>query len=403
MIDTYNQLLADIDRVKKIEIIPNMLEIICRATGMGFAAVARVTQDKWIACSVRDEIQFGLEPGGELQIETTICNEIRQSGNGVIIDHVASDSHFSKHHTPRMYGFQSYISIPIILKNGEFFGTLCAIDPSPNTLNNTQTVGMFKMFAELIAFHLQQEEIVERSIQALDDMTRELADSKDENRQYRHISSHNLQEPLRKIRVFSSMLLTATADKDAERTKELATRVSTSAQRVSMMIQDLSDLTALHNASTFFDTTNLKQVLDDVCLQLRRNIQEKNARVQIGELPAIYAIPAQLEQLFFHLIGNALKFTRGDEIPVIRVNARSNDKDVEIVVADNGIGIDRQQLEKIFDIFAQLSSDPSPHGFGTGLAFCRKIVRNHKGTISAQSEKGKGTIFTITLPLSHRP
>ena len=146
---------ADVDAVNNISIIPKLLEVICRTTGMGFAAVARVTDEKWVACSVRDEIKFGLEPGGELSLETTICHEIRQSGNAVIIDHVTEDEQFSCHHTPAMYGFQSYISMPIIRKDGTFFGTLCAIDPKPAKLNTPQVVGMFTLFADLIAFHLQ--------------------------------------------------------------------------------------------------------------------------------------------------------------------------------------------------------------------------------------------------------
>src|SRR3954466_10226785 len=126
--EVYDKLAADIERVKQIPIVPTMLDVVCETTGMGFAAIARVTNEKWITCGVRDDINFGLIPGSELQLETTICNEIRDSRQPVIIDHVDKDEHFRRYHTPLMYGFQSYISMPIILKNGEFFGTLCAID-----------------------------------------------------------------------------------------------------------------------------------------------------------------------------------------------------------------------------------------------------------------------------------
>lgn len=149
---------ADIEAVGKIPVVDSILEVICRTTGMGFAAIARVTDQQWIACSVRDEINFGLVPGSELQLETTICHEIRQNGESVIIDHVAEDPNFHTHHTPAMYGFQSYISIPITRKDGTFFGTLCAIDPKPAKLNNPQVVGMFKLFSELISFHLNAVE-----------------------------------------------------------------------------------------------------------------------------------------------------------------------------------------------------------------------------------------------------
>jgi PAS domain S-box-containing protein len=145
---------ADIDAINQIPMVATLLEVVCRTTGMGFAAIARVTEDKWVACSVRDEINFGLKPGGELQLETTICNEIRQSGVEVIIDHVAEDKAFCHHHTPAMYGFQSYISVPIFLKDGSFFGTLCAIDPKPAMLHTPQVTGMFRLFTELISMHL---------------------------------------------------------------------------------------------------------------------------------------------------------------------------------------------------------------------------------------------------------
>ena len=115
--------MADVEAVSSIDAVPSILEVICRTTGMGFAAVARVTSDRWIACAVRDEIQFGLKPGGELKVETTICHEIRQNHQAVVIDHVAEDELYAHHHTPAMYGIQSYISMPIMLKDGSFFGT----------------------------------------------------------------------------------------------------------------------------------------------------------------------------------------------------------------------------------------------------------------------------------------
>lgn len=149
---------ADIAAINSIPIVAYILEVVCRTTGMGFAAVARVTDTQWVACSVRDEIKFGLVPGGELKLETTICHEIRQSGNAVVIDHVDKSEAFRNHHTPAMYGFQSYISVPIILKNGEFFGTLCAIDPRPALVNTPEVIAMFKLYADLISYHLNAVE-----------------------------------------------------------------------------------------------------------------------------------------------------------------------------------------------------------------------------------------------------
>lgn len=149
-----NDFQADIIAVEGIAAVQTILNVVCRTTGMGFAAVARVTDDRWVACSVKDDIAFGLVPGGELPVATTICDAIRSSGTGVVIDHVSEDPAFQAHPTPEMYGFQSYISMPINLPDGSFFGTLCAIDPRPARLNTPEIIGMFRMFADLIGFHL---------------------------------------------------------------------------------------------------------------------------------------------------------------------------------------------------------------------------------------------------------
>lgn len=137
--------LADHDRIRAI------LSEVCTLTGMGFAAVARVTDRRWIACQVVDRIEFGLKPGEELDLKTTICDEIRQSGQGVVIDHVAADPAWRTHHTPVMYGFESYAAMPIVLADGSFFGTLCAIDPHERTLSASDVVGTLTGFAQEIA------------------------------------------------------------------------------------------------------------------------------------------------------------------------------------------------------------------------------------------------------------
>ena len=153
-----NDFQSDIDAIARIDAVPTILEVVCRTTGMGFAAVARVTEDRWIACQVLDNIHFGLAAGGELKVETTICHEIRGSRTPVVINDVSQDDDYCNHHTPAMYGFKSYISMPIIRRDGTFFGTLCAIDPAPAKLKNPETIGMFKLFAELIAAQLDAGE-----------------------------------------------------------------------------------------------------------------------------------------------------------------------------------------------------------------------------------------------------
>jgi GAF domain-containing protein len=168
--DANHDFQTDLDAVAAIPAIGTILEVICRTTGLRFAAVARVTDDRWICCASKDDLQFGLVAGGELKLESTICNEIRAHGRDVAIDHVAEEAEWCGHHTPALYGFQSYISVPIMLTEGGFFGTLCAIDPHPNTLNNPSVIGMFRLFAQLIAHELEGHlrlQQMERENQAL--------------------------------------------------------------------------------------------------------------------------------------------------------------------------------------------------------------------------------------------
>lgn len=152
MSNTYEQDIAAVQRVPEVEAI---LARVCALTGMGFAAIARVTTDRWIACQLLDRIEFGLKPGDELKIKTTICDEIRDSGKGVFIDNVGEDPHWRTHHTPAMYGFKSYISIPIIRADGSFFGTLCAIDPVAR-VGLANAVAEMERMAEEIAITLDR-------------------------------------------------------------------------------------------------------------------------------------------------------------------------------------------------------------------------------------------------------
>nr|WP_231708447.1 GAF domain-containing protein [Sphingomonas populi] len=137
--------LGDVAEIRAI------LSAVCERTGMGFAAVARVTEQRWIACQVADKIDFGLEPGDELDLKSTICDEIRENGKLVVIDHVAAEPAWRTHHTPALYGFESYVSIPILLADGSFFGTLCAIDPAPRALSSAEMVATLRAFAEQVA------------------------------------------------------------------------------------------------------------------------------------------------------------------------------------------------------------------------------------------------------------
>ena len=128
-----------------------ILHEVCALTGMGFAAVARVTTDRWIACQIVDRIAFGLAPGDELEIQKTICNEIREHAQAVVFDDAIDDPAWETHPVPRFYGFRSYASFPIVLPDGSFYGTLCAIDPEPRQVSSQAVVEALKERASRVA------------------------------------------------------------------------------------------------------------------------------------------------------------------------------------------------------------------------------------------------------------
>jgi GAF domain-containing protein len=137
--------------ISEIEATSSLLKLVTRLTRMRFSAIAKVTDTTWVACAVRDEVQFGVEAGQELELEQTICNELRLHRTPVIISEVASDSKYADHPVPKLFGFQSYFSLPIIFPNGEFFGTLCGLDPVPARLDDEETIDTLKVFCTLIA------------------------------------------------------------------------------------------------------------------------------------------------------------------------------------------------------------------------------------------------------------
>jgi signal transduction histidine kinase len=411
------ELKKDVERIQELSIVPSILELVCRITGMGFSAVARVTDSKWIACAVKDEINFGLRPGGQLELETTICNEIKGHGQPVVIDEVAKDDQFCNHHTPRQYGFQSYISIPIILKDGVFFGTLCAIDPRPFPLKSSNMVTLFTLFADLIAYHLLTHDRMRAQKELLTTKDRQIRQSADEIRQYSHISSHTLREPLRKLRLFTDKLIHLEDIPEEHQAKQIALKINRLSGSFTQMISELSEFSGLDAAPANWEPVDLNAIADDVRISLRPMVVEKNAIVTVGALPIIEAKPVQMTQLFAHLVRNALQFSRPDVQPAISILADklpaaevSLYEELDLTrlycrlrFEDNGIGIEQNQLHDNFDLFRWFGTDGAQPDLGAGLAQVKKIVQLHNGALNVRSEPGSGSVFTVILPMRQPP
>lgn len=411
--------LKDIENIQSISMIPNMLDVICRTTGMGFAAVARVTEQRWITCSVRDDIGFGLKPGDELELKTTICDEIRASGKAVIIDQVSCDPHFKNHHTPAIYGFESYISIPIFRKDGSFFGTLCAIDPQPHEVTNPAITNMFYLFADLISFHLDaidkldanQSELVESKLsnelleQKIRERTREIEENyaslekmNKELESFAYISSHDLQEPLRKIQTFASIIEEKEIDNLSDSGKDYFKRMQQAAERMQILINDLLTYSRASIDEKQFELLNLDSIITNVKEDLKEELQLRNATITLDGAGQVHVIGYQFRQLLYNLLSNSLKFADPDREPHISIVHQTVDGNCHISIRDNGIGFDQQYSERIFELFHRLHDKSRYQGTGIGLAIVKKIVDNHNGSITAKSSLNEGATFDIYLP-----
>jgi signal transduction histidine kinase len=383
----------DIAAVASIKAVPTILDILCRTTGMRFAAVARVTEDRWIACSVRDDLAFGLKPGGELKIETTICHEIRQNRKAVIIDHVAEDPEFSSHHTPAFYGLQSYISMPIVLSDGSFFGTLCAIDPAPRKLKTPETIAMFEMFAEVIGFQLSAIDRVANTEARLQEERKTSA----LREQFIAVLGHDLRNPLTGILGGMEMLQKNPLN---ARASQWAQMVVASADRMAGLIDVVMDfsrsrlgggLTLERDAHEDIET-----VLRQIVAELQTGEAKRNIETNFNVPVPVYCDLKRLAQLASNLLGNAL--TYGDPEKPIRVAAFAANGWFEISVANSGIPIPESVLKTIFEPFSRGTVQPSREGLGLGLYISHQIALAHGGALVVSSTP-EDTRFTFRMPL----
>jgi signal transduction histidine kinase len=391
----------DITAIAVIEAVPHILDVVCQITGMGFAAVARVTGERWVALAVKDEISFGLKPGGELKVDTTICQEVRDSGNAVIIDNVAEDRIYCAHPTPKLYGFQSYISVPIVLANGRLYGTLCAIDPKPRKLNTPQIAGMFKLFAELIALQLEASAKLTASQFKLATSEASLLDarlSSELREQFIAVLGHDLRNPLASIGAGVSLLL---REKPPEKTAEILALMRASVQRMSVLIDNVLDfargrlgggLNLQRDASL-----PLSPVLHQVISELQSSHPDRAIDAAIDLDENVNCDRARIGQLLSNLLGNALVHGAPNQ-PVI-VRAATRDGVFLLSVANAGEPISDAARAKLFMPFYRGEVRRSKQGLGLGLYIASEIAKEHGGALNVVSNN-KETRFTFAMPLA---
>ncbi len=244
------------------------------------------------------------------------------------------------------------------------------------------------------------EEVVAERTKELAEANKNLERSNAELSQFAHIASHDLQEPIRKVVTYASMLEDRPAGID-EQAKNFLQKISAASRRMQVLVSDILTYSELSRQSPGFEPVSLQAVVREIQTEFELLIGQKGARLYYENLPTIDAIPLQMTQLFSNLISNALKYTHPDKAPLISITASTQGDQVHIEVRDNGIGFEQQYAERIFSIFQRLHRKTEYSGTGIGLAMCKKIAQNHQGEIYATGEPGQGSVFHVVLPV-HR-
>ncbi|MCX7357891.1 MAG: GAF domain-containing sensor histidine kinase [Alphaproteobacteria bacterium] len=379
----------DIHRLEHNPAVTRILDVVCAITGMRFAAVARVTEERWIALSVKDLIAFGVTPGSELEVRTTICKEVRDHQRTILIEHVAEDPEWRDHPTPKLYGLQSSISTPIIRANGEFFGTLCALDPEPRKVDTEEVRNMFELFAELIAHQLDTDDEL---TSARGDLlaANEAAVLRD---QFIAVLGHDLRNPLNAVDAGARMP-EREALTDSQRGVVRLMRAST--LRMTGLVSNVLDFARGRlRAGIVLDKqrTNLGPALAQVVSELQAVWPEQIINTDITDAVPVYCDVNRIAQLASNLLANAI--THGTPGTPIEIALRTSAEGAELTVCNVAAPISAEAEQNLFKPFVR--GDSTQPGLGLGLYIAHEIARAHGGALGVASSGGQ-VRFKLTLP-----
>lgn len=386
---------ADVLRraIQRIDAVPVMLRLISEQTQLRFAAVAHVTDELWVACAVHDQLDFGLSPGSELPVETTLCLEARNRLAPIVIEHASIDPVFSRHQTPKLYRFESYVSVPILLRDGSHFGNLCALDPLPRPVADPKVQMMFTAYAALLGHLLDGELAHEDTVQLLA-AERSLAVSRE---QFIAVVAHDLRNPLSAI-ASGTELIARFGEPAMSRVGE---RMRASTQRMSALLNDLVDFAKGRAGQAISISLSPRVDLAKGLASVVHEFQDANPGVAlIDEFTidrAVMCDLSRLQQLLSNLIANAIAY--GTQGTAILVRAFITDDKAVLSVTNQGVVIAQSDLDQIFDPYWRSNSQDEGTHLGLGLHICAQVANAHRGTLTVTSSTHAGTRFELRWPV----
>lgn len=374
--NTLDETARAVEALVRIDAVPTVLSVLCEMTGLRFAAVTRVTDCGWRALAVRDGLGLGFMPGERITFLESRGLEAQISG------------------TSPQHSFESFMSVPIILRDGRHFGSLCALDTMAIAPQRPPVMSMFKEFADLIASQLEQQAARDLEKAALLD-ERAAGELRE---QFIAILGHDLRNPLQAILASSDLLERQLAEPVQAK---LAGRIKTNSRRMSALIDDVLDFArARLGGGIGVDLTeveNINPALETVIQELRDAQPDRQILADINVDRAVHCDLGRLQQVASNLLGNAL--THGKYDSPIRITAGNDEQDLVLEVWNAGNPIPAENIGKIFEPFWRHSVSPSRNGLGLGLHISAQIVRAHRGDITVRSSRENGTNFTVRLPL----
>ncbi len=345
-----------------------------------------------------------------LDYGVAVCGCAAQTGERIVAEDIFHSSDI-RTELVKSYGIQAYACHPLKVR-GRLIGTL-SFGTRTRTRFSPDDLALMKTVTDQVASAMDRMQLIEELRRSRDELEfrvqertaeleaymEKLEQSNQALQEFASIASHDLQEPLRKVSSFGGRLQDRYGASLGEDGRGYLDRMLNAADRMNALLKSLLDYSRVTTKAEPFREIELSALIRDVLSDLEVRIEQTGGKVELAELPAIKADPSQMRQLFQNLIGNALKFHRKGERPVVRVRCAATDGDrFRIVVEDNGIGFEEKYLDKVFAPFQRLHGRGEYEGTGMGLAICKKIVERHGGSITARSEPGEGATFLIELP-----
>jgi len=383
---------ADIQMLAGSDLVGTILETVMLATNMRFAAVARVTADRWVACRTVDEVNFGLAEGDEIEIQSTFCQAVRETSKKVLFNDTATDDVYRDHPIAAKFGIVSYASIPIHRSDGSFFGTLCAIDTEPRDVKHPRAVAMLEMFANIIGQSLETEERLEAQEQLIA-QERELARIQEE---FVAVLGHDLRNPVAALGAGFRQL-----DKEplSDRARKILPLMRSSLHRMNDLIENIMmHAKARLGGGIRISATPeapLAEAITQIVEEIRVASPEHEILLDLSFDRPVSCDAPRVAQAISNLLSNAVRY--GTPGAPIEVRGLISECGIEISVANQGEAVPDEMRENLFHPF-QRGAYANGEGLGLGLYIASCIAVAHGGEIEVLCESGT-TTFAFKMPV----